>query len=742
VTGALIRRARLARLVRSFADASIGTAVVDADLRWVEVNGALCRLLGRSRDELVGHATSEVAHPEDLERAPAARTLHDGQPSQTWLQRFVRRDAEVVWASVESLRFEPRRSEPFFLYLISDVTAQQRARESLRRQARENAAVAWLGRLALDEQDLNAVLDEVAAVVAGTLEMDHAVLLQLEAPGGALRVAAAVGARQGVLHQMRLPAIPGSLLDAALGHHEPLIVEDVGKDQRFRDHPLLREYMVGSGMSVAVRTRRGVWGLVAVYSETPRAFRPDEAEFLRAVANVVSGAVERREVEEQIRHRAVHDALTGLPNRTLVLDRLGGALKRRQRDGGLVAVLLLDLDQFKLINDSLGHQAGDDLLTTLAPRLRDALRPADSVGRLGGDEFVVICEDLEGPHDAIQVAQRVLTAVSQPLVLRDEEHFVSASLGIAVAESADIDAESLIRDADAAMYRAKERGRGRYELFDDSLRQRVLVRLRTESELRRALERDELVVHYQPVIDLEEGRVAAVEALVRWQHPRRGLLEPVDFIGAAEDTGLILPLGDAVLTKACRDVAGLQRRFEHGRRPLTVSVNASAKQLADSAFPTRAAEIARRCGLAPGSLTLEITESILMEEASSPATVLSRTRDLGIGLLLDDFGTGYSGLSYLRRFPLDGLKIDRAFVAGLGTDDEDSAIVAAVIRMARTLGMTVIAEGVESREQLVGLLELECDRAQGFLYSPPIPADELGPMIAAPPSALRPLPPA
>jgi EAL domain-containing protein (putative c-di-GMP-specific phosphodiesterase class I) len=205
---------------------------------------------------------------------------------------------------------------------------------------------------------------------------------------------------------------------------------------------------------------------------------------------------------------------------------------------------------------------------------------------------------------------------------------------------------------------------------------------------------------------------------------------------------LILPLGDAVLTKACRDVAGWQRRSEHGRPPLTVSVNASAKQLADSAFPTRAAEIARRCGLAPGSLTLEITESILMEEASSPATVLSRTRDLGIGLLLDDFGTGYSGLSYLRRFPLDGLKIDRAFVAGLGSDDEDSAIVAAVIRMARTLGMTVIAEGVESREQLVGLLELECDRAQGFLYGPAMPADELGAMIAASPSALRHLPPA
>jgi EAL domain-containing protein (putative c-di-GMP-specific phosphodiesterase class I) len=258
---------------------------------------------------------------------------------------------------------------------------------------------------------------------------------------------------------------------------------------------------------------------------------------------------------------------------------------------------------------------------------------------------------------------------------------------------------------------------------------RVLVRLRTESELRRALERDELVVHYQPVVDVREQSIAAMEAVVRWQHPERGLLEPIDFIQVAEETGLIMALGDVVLTTACRDVAGWRRRFD-GAPPVMLCVNASATQIADTAFPARVAEIARRSGLAAGSLAIEITESVLIDEAHAPVTVLNRMRDYGLVLMLDDFGTGYSGLSYLRRFPLDVPKIDRSFIAGLGTDGEDSAIVTAIIGMARTLGLTVVAEGVESREQLAQLTLLDCDRAQGFLFAPPAPADRIEQMIA------------
>jgi diguanylate cyclase (GGDEF)-like protein/PAS domain S-box-containing protein len=725
------RRASLDRLARGFADASIGLAVVSADWRWIEVNEAFCRLLDRPRQELVGHSPAEVTHPDDIapSRTVVDRALHEGRRAQTFNKRYLRPDGEVVWASIDTLRFERQGGEPFFFCFIRDITAQQRAHDNLARRAAEQSAVAQLGRFALGEQDLGALMDEVASVVARILETDHCVVLELERDREAVRVVAGVGVRDGVVRRMRVPAAAGSLLDLALGQAEPLIVEDVERDPRFRDQPLLRQYMVGSGMSVRLRARGDVWGLLAIYSLTRRAFVPDQAEFLAAVANVVSGAVERHLVEEEIRHRVLHDPLTGLPNRTLALDRLASALARRQRDGGTVAVLLLDLDQFKLVNDSLGHEAGDELLTRLAPRLHDAVRPADTVARLGGDEFLVICEELDGPRAAIQVAERLATAVGQPLVLGEEEHFASASIGIALADTADADAQMLIRDADAAMYRAKERGRGRYELFDEMLRHRVLVRLRTESELRRALERDELRIHYQPVVDLRADRIAAVEALVRWEHPQRGLLGPVDFIRVAEDTGLIVPLGDLVLTKACRDVADWQRRFNHSQRPLTLCVNASARQLADTAFPARVAEIARRSGLAAGSLALEITEGVFMEEAHSPVTVLTRMRDYGLGLMLDDFGTGYSGLSYLKRFPLDVLKIDRSFVAGLGTDDEDSAIVAAVIGMARTLGLTVVAEGVENREQVDQLLQLGCDRAQGFLFAPPIPAHRIEPMM-------------
>jgi diguanylate cyclase (GGDEF)-like protein len=439
---------------------------------------------------------------------------------------------------------------------------------------------------------------------------------------------------------------------------------------------------------------------------------------------VISSAVDRNRVEAEVRHRALHDPLTALPNRALALDRLEGALARRRRDGRAVAVLLADLDQFKLVNDSLGHAAGDDLLVALAPRLHDAVRPSDTVARLGGDEFLVVCEQLDGAHEAIRVAERVAQAITQPIVLETGEHFITASIGIAVADSAEALTDDLLRDADAAMYRAKERGRGRYELFDEVLRRRVLLRMRTENELRRGLERGELRVVYQPVVELDGGAVTAVEALVRWQHPQRGLLDPVEFIPVAEDSGLIGALGDWVLAAACRDGAAFQQRFPRAD-PLLMCVNASPRQLANAAFPARVAEAMGRHGLAPGSLALEITENVLMEEAHAPVTVLASLREYGLRLMLDDFGTGYSSLGYLKRFPLDVLKIDRSFVAGLGRDEEDSAIVAAIVQMARALGLTVVAEGVERPEQLERLRELDCDRAQGRLIAEPMPAADV-----------------
>jgi diguanylate cyclase (GGDEF)-like protein len=461
--------------------------------------------------------------------------------------------------------------------------------------------------------------------------------------------------------------------------------------------------------------------VLAVHSRSVRDYAPDEVDFLVSVANVVSSAIQRHHGDETLRHRALHDALTGLPNRTLALDRLRHALSLHRREHGYVGVLLLDVDGFKVVNDSLGHNAGDEVLKTLAPRLRAAARDADTVARLGGDEFIVVCERLHGPRDAIEIAERLQRAVARPMQLETGEHVLSASIGIALTEVPGRGADELVRDADAAMYRAKEKGRGRYELFDAALRARVVERLRVEHDLRGALERDELRVWYQPIVSVKADGPLAVEALVRWQDPRRGLITPDAFVNIAEETGLITRVGDAVLRQAVRDVARWQHQFA---TPLQVCVNASGRQLAYAGFASDVSDVVRRGGLAPGTLALEITESVLVGGAASPIPVLTSLREHGLRLMLDDFGTGYSSLSYLKRFPVDALKIDQSFIRDIA-DPDDAAIVEAIIKMAHTVGLTTVAEGVETTDQLQRLRSLGCRRAQGFLFAAPMPAPDL-----------------
>ena len=724
-----LRRASEDRFRRGFADSPIGMAIISADWRWLEVNDALCRTLGRAREELVGRTPAEATHPDDIAASRAVvDRAHAGAGQQEFVKRYIRPDGEVVWAAVESIFVPGKRGDGWFYAHIQDITAQRDAQEAVARQARQQAAVAELGRLALEEQDLEAMMDRVARTVGETLDVELCEVFEVTPRGSALRLVAGVGWPEGQVRRALVPSGPETQLGYTLSEQLPVVTTDVATESRFGLPAVMAETGAASGVTVAIAARGEVWGVLGAHARGPRHFAPDEADFLGAVANVISSAVDRNLVEAEVRHRALHDPLTSLPNRALALDRLEGALARRRRDGRAVAVLLAAVDQFKLVNDSMGHAAGDDLLVALAPRLHDAVRPSDTVARLGGDEFLVVCEQLDGAHEAIRVAERVAQAINQPIVLSTAEHFITASIGIAVAESADALPEDLLRDADAAMYRAKERGRGRYELFDDVLRKRVLLRLRTENELRRGLEQGELRVVYQPVVELAGGNVMALEALVRWQHPQRGLLDPVDFIPVAEDSGLIGALGDWVLAAACRDGAEWQRRFPRAE-PLLVCVNASPRQLANAAFPARVAEAMSRHGLAPGSLALEITESVLMEEAHAPVTVLASLREYGLRLMLDDFGTGYSSLAYLKRFPLDVLKIDRSFIAGLGRDEEDSAIVAAIIQMARTLGLTVVAEGVERPEQLERLRELDCDRAQGRLIAEPMPAADVERMM-------------
>ena len=453
----------------------------------------------------------------------------------------------------------------------------------------------------------------------------------------------------------------------------------------------------------------------------------DEAGEVGGMRGTCQDITERIEAQEALTHNALHDPLTGLPNRSLLLDRIEVALARSARIGKSVAVLFLDLDRFKLINDSRGHAAGDVVLRAVADRLRAAVRPSDTVGRLGGDEFVVICEDGVAVWEATVLGERLIRTLEESFEVEGGEVFVTVSVGIAIAEPA-TSADELLRDADVAMYQAKQRGRARCEFFDEAMRTEAAVRLETATALHRALERNEFQTFYQPMIDLHTGAIVGVEALVRWSHPERGLISPAMFIPLAEEQGLIVPIGAAVLDEACRQWADWRSEFP-GRDPLVLNVNISARQLHSPEFVESIRAVLLAYGVDPARLCLELTESVLIEDVEAQRHTLAALRELGVGLAIDDFGTGYSSLTYLKRFPVTGIKIDQTFVAGLGRDAFDSAIIESVIELAHAVGLHVTAEGVETLDQLVRLRALGCDFAQGYYFARPQPAADLAALL-------------
>jgi diguanylate cyclase (GGDEF)-like protein/PAS domain S-box-containing protein len=448
---------------------------------------------------------------------------------------------------------------------------------------------------------------------------------------------------------------------------------------------------------------------------------------IHQVSTVGRDVTERKRFEADLAHQATHDSLTGLPNRALLLDHLELEMARAEREHRLVALLFLDLDRFKQVNDTLGHDAGDELLAQAAQRISAVVRPADTVARMGGDEFVILCGDVEDQDHATAVAHRVSAAIeNRPFELAGAELAITSSIGIALS-SGGVHPEAILRDADAAMYRAKDLGRARLEIYDESMRSRTLHRLELSEELANGIEKGEIVVRFQPGVDLVTGQVVCVEALARWDHPSRGLLAPHDFIGVAEDTGLIVGLGLRVLSTACEH----GRRWENtfGLAAPRVHVNLSARQLTTSNLPVLVQGVLDGSGLTPSKLCLEITESVLMDDASAVIDTLWELKAIGVTLAIDDFGTGYSSLSYLRRFPVDVLKVDQSFVSGLGPDPEDSTIVAAIVNLATTLELEAIAEGVETFDQLDRLLGLGCHLGQGYLFAPAAEADRVTEMI-------------
>ena len=571
--------------------------------------------------------------------------------------------------------------------------------------------------------DLAEVLDAVVEGARDLLDEANAAL-RLVHPDDpqTMEIVSAVGFDEELLDSIRRGRVGEGAGGRAITEGRLVLIEDY--DDAERRLAGIPRGSVQAAMAVPVREGGTVVGSLVVASYEPgRRYSRSEQEMLLAFADHASIAVTDARMVAKAVHQSVHDALTDLPNRTLFHDRVEHALAGAKRRNTRVAVLFLDLDRFKHINDVHGHHAGDELLVGVARRLRHALRAGDTVARLGGDEFAVLLEDIREPADATGVAESIAAALTKPFAVAGREHFVTASIGIALSHARAEEPGMLLRNADAAMYRAKEKGRAGYELFDEDMRARMTYRLQVEAELQAALDEDQLELWFQPQLSLPDRRLVGAEALLRWRHPERGLLAAGEFIPVAEDSGLIVPLGLWALERACRTAAGWQARWPDAP-PLSVSVNLSARQLAQPRLAGAIGAILARAGVQPQDLVLEITESVLLDDADTPRATLTALRELGVQLALDDFGTGYASLAYLRRLPLSGLKVDRSFVDGLGTDPEATAIVEAVCGIAKGMGLDLTAEGVETEEQLAELARIGYPFGQGYLFARPLPPAE------------------
>jgi diguanylate cyclase (GGDEF)-like protein/PAS domain S-box-containing protein len=684
----------------------LASATLSFDGTLLDVNPAGARLVGVPRDALVGTDVERLRHPADRERDPA--TDH----RET---RLVRPDGQVRWLSITASVVRGDRGRPLHLFAqFEDITDR-------RLQIARQEALSRLARLALDGAETGALAGQAAAIAASGLDATH-VALTLSPTTDAPPV---VAGSEGWSEPAVQAAFVAGLLDTPPGG--TLIEHDLQVDG-------LGET---SAVRVAIRTPDGLLGGLCAH-DRERRFDREDALFLEAAAGILAATEARGRAEARLRHQALHDPLTGLPNRALLQDRLEHALDRAARGGEDVGALFIDLDHFKVINDSLGHDVGDELLAQVAARLSIELRDSDTLGRLGGDEFIVIAESGGEPAQLVRLAQRLGAALRQPFAVRGDELTITASIGIACGDGV-ADSSALVRDADAAMYRAKHLGRARYELFDAALRERVLRRMTTERRLRTALTAHDLELAFQPIVTLEGNAIVGAEALLRLNGPD-GRIAPDEFIPIAEETGLIVPIGAWVLAEACRRAADWQRLA--GRR-IDVSVNLSPRQLTHPDLVGHAQMALAASGLPADALILEITESVLLGDAEGPLEVLRTLRRLGIRLALDDFGTGYSSLAYLTRLPLDILKLDREFIARLAPGSQETAVTAAIVQMAGAIELTVIAEGVETAEQSQVLRAIGVEFAQGYHFARPMTpaALEVHPYLApgapAPPDVAR-----
>jgi diguanylate cyclase (GGDEF)-like protein/PAS domain S-box-containing protein len=654
----------------------------DGLLRYV--SPAFERVLGYRAADVVGQRGLDIAHPDDVEGArQAVVAVLEGHDVGRTEARLRHKDGEWLWFDVSTMNMLDEPGVGGFVSNLRDMSERKR-NENVLREAEERFRSAFEhAPIGMGLADEGGQLFRVNRAMADMLGYEPEALLGLR------------------IRDITYPD------DWSTSEREMQRMF-AGEIEGYR---MEKRYVHADG--------RVLWGEVSV-----SLVRSPDGDPLYQVGQIVD-ITERKAIAERLAHAAIHDPLTGLPNRVLLVDRLEHALHQAQRRQSKVGVIFLDLDRFKLVNDRLGHAAGDELLRVLSERLRNAVRPGDTVARFGGDEFVIVCDDVAYEREVVDVAERIAEMIARPATIVAREVFVTASLGIVITRRAGHSAGELLRDADAAMYRAKDQGRARIELFDEGAHRLAVSNLETGADLHRALERSEFRVHYQPIVDLEVGLVRGLEALVRWQHPTRGLLNPDDFIGLAEDAGLIVPLGKWVLEEACKQTVRWQES-QRRQENFGVSVNLSPRQLADPSLPEDLERILHVTGIDPGMVWLELTEGALMHDVDAAVRALEALTAQGVRLAVDDFGTGYSSLAHLKRFPVELLKVDQTFVDGLGRDPEDTSIVGAVVSLAHSLGLSAIAEGLETPLQLAELRTMGCDYAQGFLFGAPKSAEAIG----------------
>jgi diguanylate cyclase (GGDEF)-like protein/PAS domain S-box-containing protein len=669
---------------RALVDSTAAAVFVVQDERIVEINRNASGLTGYRREELVGRDFWSLAHPDaqDLVRQRGrARTRGEAAPPRYEI-KLRTAQGEERWADVTSVTIA-WQGQPALLGMAFDISEQKLAEQAMReteRRLRDVLENVQLASVLIDREGEVTFANPYLLELLGCAEEDvvgHD-WFDLCVPAEVREVSRAEYRR--------------SIASGMLTPHEEREVLTLFGDKRTVswNHTVLHDY------SGAVTGR----------------------------ASIGADVTERRRAEQQLQHDAFHDVLTGLSNRALFMDRLQGALARQQRRSDLrCAILFSDLDRFKVVNDSLGHAAGDRLLVELAAVLKRVVRPGDTVARLGGNEFAMLLEDVSGEAEAVEVAERLSGELARPLRVGTQELFVTVTTGIADGGAGYEKAEDALRDAHTAMRHRKAHHPGGHQVFDPSMQGRALRLLELENDLRRAVERQEFLLHYQPIIHLATGRIAAFEALVRWEHPQHGLVSPMEFIHLAEETGLIFAIGRWALGEACREM------MEMSRDDLTVNVNLSSRQFSQPDLLDQIEGALRTSGLPPRRLKLEITESVLMENAESAVSVLNRLKELGARLGIDDFGTGYSSLSYLLKFPADTLKIDRSFMWAMGDGGRHAQIVRTIVLLAHSLDMDVVAEGVETEEQHAHLRALECGYGQGYLFSRPVPSDRARLMI-------------